>query len=239
MMSKLKVLFFIGILVLGGCAKSTQDQETYMLEKARHQINTYDFTGAIDTLSSLNQNKSAVVTLTASALAGRAGFNTLALADLMTTNPGTPSISLLLSLNANYRPQDLADIYRATQLLNSQNDFPSRLQYASLQVYKVSQIVLKNYINQDKIKLCSNESVMAANEVVDIIISLNLSIIKVQEVVTNIYDYVQKLQRDLGIDPDQLNSIQVTDADVEALRVTLSEQIRNTLNTTVDLCEVH
>lgn len=237
-MSKAMGLFILmSVLILGGCGKSDQDTENYLLEKAQHQINIMDFSGALHTLSVLDQKNTKVITLTASALAGRAGFNTLALADLITTNQATP-ISLLTTLNAHYGPQDLADIYRATQLLNSQNDFPSRLQYASLQVYKVSQIVLKNYIKQDDLKVCSEDSVVAANELIDIIISLNLSIIKVQEIVTNIYDYIQKLQEDLGINPNKLNQVQVTDEEVTALRETLSAHIKATLNTTVDLCEI-
>jgi hypothetical protein len=232
------LIILLGVLVLGGCGKSAQDQETYYLEKAQHQINIFDYTGALSTLSLLDQNKPQVITLTASALAGRAGFNTLALADMITTHQNNP-LSLLTTLNADYGPQALADIYRATQLLNSQNDFPSRLQYASLQVYKVSQIVLKNYLNQDHMQICSSDSVVAANDLIDIIISLNLSLVKVQEIVTNIYDYVQRLEVELGINPNQLDKVQITEADITSLRNTLTEQIKNTLNTTVDLCEVH
>lgn len=237
MIMKLKMLLFIGALFLSGCSKSDQDNETYLLEKAQHQINTFNFSGALNTLSKLNQEKPYVITLTASALAGRAGFNTLALVDLLTTYSEKSSVDLLLSLNSNYSSQDLADIYRATELLYSQNDLQSRIQYASLQVYKVSQLILKNYINQDKIKLCSKESILAANEAIDIIISLNLSIVKLKEVVSNIYNYTQQLQRDLGINPEKLNQVQITDDDVVSLRTILAQQIRNSLNLTVDFCE--
>jgi hypothetical protein len=238
-MKSFLVLIFIGLFTLSGCSRSAQEEETYLLEQAQHQINAYKYSDALSTLAKLDQNKPQVISLTASALAGRAGFNTLSLADLITTNKGDPSVALLLSLNANYQAQDINDIYRATQLLNSQDDFASRLQYASLQVYKVSQIILKNYTHQDQLKLCSEESVIAANEIIDIIISLNLSIIKVQEIVTNIYDYVQQLQKDLGVNPSQLNRVQITDEDVEKVRAALSAQIHSTLNTTLDLCEIN
>lgn len=226
------------VFVLGGCAKSSQDKEAYLLEKAQAQINQQEYSGALATLSSLDQNKPIVITLTASALAGRAGFNTLSLADLVSQKNLDP-IFLLTELQAHYDHQSLSDILRATNLLNSQDDFASRLQYASLQIYKVSQIILKNYTHKDNFQMCSSDTALAANEVIDIIISVNLSLIKIKEVVTNIYEYVQDLQRTLGIDPSSLSEIEITDEQIVAVRDSLSTQIKNTLNTTVDLCEVN
>jgi ATP-dependent Lon protease len=226
-------LIFVSTIVFMSCAKSTDQQETTQLEAAMFAINNQQYDQAITILSALPISDT-TKDLLSTAYAGRAGFNAAKIADLIATEPD--SIRVLYSLTTKYSIQNILDSQSAINQIYSslpvdQGKESINVKYASIQVYKISQILVKNYIkfgDQSNSQVeqwspCSDAELLGS-DLREIIISVNRAVVATKNIETKIYDYLISLQKELNINPDLFEDTVVKNTDIANARDAISKE---------------
>jgi len=229
-----KIIVLILSFLFFGCNHVTGVNNA-QLEQASADINNQNYNQAILILNSLDQSNPQVKSLLAAAYAGRAGFNGLKLADLIITNSQTP-MNILYSLNTQYSASNITDIETALAFVPNDGQLNDRIQYASIEIYKISQLILKNYNTDFNTWNPCVDAGFLADDIINIIISINISAEKVKDVQQSFYDYITKLESQLNINPTIVTSNQITDQDITNFRNALIQQINSYSNGQLQIC---
>lgn len=200
--------FLVTVLVVSGCQKNPTDEYNAKILEVQEALNAEDYNRAIELVNSLPANKKEVVKLKSIAYAGRAGFNALKIADLVVKSKDKEPVVLMYELaDTFYQTNSVADINFALE--NIRQYFPEigirpydiNAIYGLLQLYKASQLVLKNVKGQGS----SCEVIeFIIEDVIDLIYSVNSAALSLSREVREIRDRTQELRLEFSI-PDEEN----------------------------------
>lgn len=199
--------FLATALLFVGCQKNADDEYSAKILEIQEAINAEDYDRAISLVDSLPAHKKEVVKLKSMAYAGRAGFNTLKIADYVVKSKDKEPVVIIYELaDSFYNNRAIDDIN--TALLNIKTYFPElglrptdiNAIYGLLQLYKASQLILKNVRGQGS----SCEVVeFIIDDVIDLIYSVNSAALSLAREVKEIRERTQSLRLDLNIPEEE------------------------------------
>lgn len=246
-------LAFLILFTVIGCSRTGKQEHDYQIESAQVAINEQRFSDAIDILKNMDQTDTQIIDLTSTSYAGRAGFNSLAIADIIENTKGDP-IQALYQIGKKFGSSNINDSEIAIKFISNISDNPDNrpsplnVKFSAIQLYKISQIVLKNinhFGTEDGIQHVLNwdpcvEANLTAEDLREIIISVNRAIISVKNVQSNVYDSLVKIQNQLKIDPSLFEAEIVKATDLTNLRIQLGDNYSEYVGTNTSYsCDTH
>jgi hypothetical protein len=202
-------IFLITTMLLSGCSKSPEDEYSSKILEIQEALNSEDYSRAIELVETLPADRREVIKLKSMAYAGRAGFNALKIADLIYHSKDKSPVVLVYELaDEYYTPSAIGDVNKAID--NIRLFYPEvdrRPQdinaiFGLAQLYKASQIILKNVKNQE-IDKCEIVDFLV-DDVIDLIYSINSALISLEKDIQMIRQKTQELRLQLNI-PAQEN----------------------------------
>jgi hypothetical protein len=242
--NKIIVVFGFISFLFGGCGGSLSDAD--LILKARQEVDQEQFSQALNDLSAVrNQNTEDVAFLKSSAYAGLAGFRAFEIYDIVYKNQKIkPPFSLFFILSHNHSTEDVKNSRSSITSIEKFNlDIASRsnnlnISFALTEFYKVSQIILfdadLNHLGQvsKNWNPCSEVDFPTA-DVRETIVSLNKGVIALSQIIKNfheadlqlIFDLINEIQHDIGIDTGVLDENAVQVKDVQTLRTFINRDV--------------
>lgn len=231
----MKTYIVLIILLVMGCSKNKNQEITTQLETAQSYINEEKYTEAINILESLPQDNVKVVDLISTAYAGRAGFSSLEIYDIINKNKENPQFSLY-EIAKKFDSLNILDSQKAIDSINKLGINPDlrpvelNLKYSIIQIYKISQILSKNINKFKSLDISSqtvwnpcNEIGFLSLDIRDIIISINRAVLSIKNIQKDLYEEVKKIQIKYEIDDKILEDEVVKLTDINRLRIKIGD----------------
>ena len=230
----MRLILLIAMLILVSCSKTSKQEQDYLFEEVEVSLNEKNYDHAIFLLLKMPKSEK-VKELLSSAFAGRAGFNAAQLYDMIETNQDPIRILYLLAnkfSNQNISDSQLAlaEIYSAIPKDAAGNS--SDLKYASIQVYKISQILVKNFMRHsgsyaNDLWTPCDEAELLGMDLREIIISVNRAILATKNIESAVYEYLLALQKELKIQPDLFEPDTIKNTDLSHIRLAIDKEYYN------------
>lgn len=246
----MKFFIIIFIFFTISCSQNKDQSLTKKIESAQQALNSSDFDKAIAILESFSNEdkvKIQVVDLLSSAYAGRAGFSSFKVYDLLDKHSNNPERALFELASNHFKTSDIEDSQKALSYIYSLSKSPDlrpsnlNLKYSTIQVYKISQILIKNINRFENTLLtdwnpCSEINLLSL-DIRDILISTNRAVISVKNLQENIYNQLISIQNKYNIDPQIFEEEVVEKTDINRVRVSIGESYSEIIGASTISCD--
>lgn len=193
------IIFLFASLLFTGCGSSLSDQD--LILQARELIDHEQFSSALIDLDHVKDKKTEeVILLRVSALSGLAGFRLFQLYDTIAYNRNvSPKFLIFFNLSRQYSSTDVS---YSRSSIKTIEEFDSNITtrskglntlFALMEVYKVSQILLKNS-DLDRLGVLSNkwnpcnDANFPVLEIKEVIVSLNKVRMALRQITNDLRD---------------------------------------------------
>lgn len=226
-------------LALSGCQSASQVEQEKM-ERAIVELNKKNYDSAIILLKDLPETPQ-VRDLLASSYAGKGGFNALALYDKVVDI----KLSTLYRLSDVYQESNLKNLDIALSYIHP-GTIPepdlmpnsSNVKYASIQVYKASQLLLKNYFARP---LSPNDTCRAVEtlyrDIRVIIVSINKAVYSLKNIEPEIYQDIKSVQGSLNVSENFYEESVIGDQDIKKAKTELGKLYQDYIGKVPDQCD--
>lgn len=220
-------LLIIMMGFISSCGEKYENQYQKTLIQAQEALNNEDFNKALNLLEGLKDNKE-VNKLRSMAYAGRAGFNSLIIADMISNNQGKDPVKLFFELSRDqYKENSINDLNLALKQIqilypdvgNRPDDLRSF--YGLIQTYKASQIIFKNVNNKiDKCEIVE----FISDDLIEIILSLHSATVSLKNYVESIDTFFKKISIELNLPESEIEIEQQLDNFKQKLQEKINEK---------------
>jgi hypothetical protein len=224
-------IIFTTVLFFLGCQKNPQDEYSAKILEVQEALNAEDYNRAISLVESLPAEKREVIKLKSMAYAGRAGFNALKIADFVSSHKDENAVALVYKLaDTFYSSNAIDDINKA--LINIRAYYPNlsyrpadvNAIYGLLQLYKASQLILKNVKGQN-VTTCEVVSFIV-DDVIDLMYSINSAALSLSKDIKEIREKTQSLRLELNVPEQETFGQQEVDQVKLRLQEVVYEELR-------------